>query len=146
MKTTDPTDCPYYLVSRVTLVMTSAFKKAFAAAGVGIVRPAYLGVLWCLWNEEGIKTIDLGRCAGLEPSTMTGLLDRMERDGFVIRSPDPDDGRVQVIHLTENGRKMQKTVKRMVDETLALMLQGISNEDIESTKKVLRRVLDNAHA
>jgi len=146
MKTTDPTDCPYYLVSRVTLVMTSAFKKAFAAAGVGIVRPAYLGVLWCLWNEEGVKTIDLGRCAGLEPSTMTGLLDRMERDGFVIRSPDPDDRRVQVIHLTESGRKMQRTVKRMVDETLALMLQGISDEDIESTKKVLRRVLENAHA
>jgi len=144
MKLTDPTDCPYYLVSRVTLVLTSAFKKAFSAAGVGIVRPAYLGVLWCLWQEEGVKTVDLGRRAGLEPSTMTGLLDRMERDGFVIRAPDPADRRAQVIHLTENGRKIRETAMRMVDETLALMFQGISDDDVALTKEVLRKVLVNA--
>jgi DNA-binding MarR family transcriptional regulator len=144
MKEFDPLDCPFYLISRATLVLTASFKKAFAAAGVGIVRPAYLGVLWCLWKEEGLKTIDLGRCAGLEPSTMTGLLDRMERDGFVRRSSDPGDRRVQVIHLTENGRKIQETVVRMVDETLALMFQGISDEDIARTNEVLRKVLANA--
>jgi DNA-binding MarR family transcriptional regulator len=125
--------------------MNSAFKKAFTAAGVGVVRPAYVGVLWCLWNQDGVKTAELARSAGLEPSTMTGLLDRMERDGFVTRADDPSDRRVQVIRLTESGRKIRETVRRMVDQTLALMFHGVSEEDIDKTKAVLRKVLENAH-
>ena len=140
-----PTDCPYYLMSRATLVMTSAFKKAFAAAGVRNVRPSYLGVLWCLWREEGVKTVDLGRCAGLEPSTMTGLLDRMERDGFVARSSHAEDRRVQIIQLTDTGRTIRETVMRMVNETLGILFEGISKEDIDRTNDVLRKVLANAH-
>jgi MarR family transcriptional regulator, organic hydroperoxide resistance regulator len=139
----DPKECPFYLVSRATLLMASAFKKAFLAAGIGSVRPAYLGVLWCLWNEDGVKTVDLGRAAGLEPSTMTGLLDRMERDGFVVRSADPADRRVQVIRITENGRNVRETAMRMVDETLALLFQNVSEDDLAKTKTVLRKVLEN---
>jgi len=141
----DPKECPFYLISRAALVMNSAFKKAFAAAGLGAVRPAYLGVLWCLWNQDGVKTIELARLAGLEPSTMTGLLDRMERDGFVTRQDDPGDRRVQVICLTESGRQIRETTMRMVDQTLSLMFEGVIDEDLEKTNAVLRRVLDNAH-
>jgi len=145
MELIDPKDCPYYLVSRATLVMTSAFKRAFAAEGIGFVKPAYLGVLWCLWREEGVKTVDLGRSAGLEPSTMTGLLDRMERDSLVMRSPHPDDRRIQVIHLTGKGRDIRETVMRMVDETLVPMFNGIQKQELECTSDVLRKILANAH-
>lgn len=140
----DPRDCPYYLVTRVGLVMTAAFKKCFLAAGVGHVKPAYLGVLWCLWREEGAKMIDLARCAGLEPSTLTGLLDRMERDGYVKREADPNDRRVYQIFLTEEGKKIRDIVLRMVDETLALLFAGIEEKELDQFKTVLLRVLANA--
>ena len=96
----DPEECPYYLITRVSLGATAAMKRGFAEAGIGFVRPAYLGSLMSLWREDGLKVIDLGRRAGLEPSTMTGLLDRMERDGLVERRPDPADRRVLKIFLT----------------------------------------------
>jgi DNA-binding MarR family transcriptional regulator len=140
----EPTDCPYYLVSRATLVLTSVFRKAFIAAGVGNVRPAYLGVLWCLWKKDGIKTIELSRGAGLEPSTMTGLLDRMERDGFVTRSPDPSDRRALTIHLTPHGKAIRGTVVKMVAETLDALFQGIPETDLARTNDVLRHLLANA--
>lgn len=145
MRYEDPTECPYYLVSRVSLLMTSAFKKAFMAAGVGRIKPAYLGVLWCLWKEEGVKMIELGRCAGLEPSTMTGLLDRMERDGLVVRKPDPDDRRAYSVHLTDFGKDVKETVVRLVDETLSVMFMGIPDEEVERANTVLRNILSNAH-
>lgn len=144
MKIENPTDCPYYLITRVALQMTSAFKRSFIAAGVGNVKPAYLGVLWCLWREEGVKVVELGRCSGLEPSTMTGLLDRMERDGLVFRKADPDDRRAFTVHLTESGRKVQKTVARMINETLQSMLEGIPENEIDRLKEVLVRILSNA--
>ena len=76
-----PPDCPYYLISRSMLAVTSLLKKGFANEGINTIKPAYLSVLLSLWNEDGLKGNELGRRAGLEPSTMTGLLDRMERDG-----------------------------------------------------------------
>ncbi len=137
-------ECPYYLVSRASLLMTSTLKKTFAAAGIKDVRPAYLVVLWCLWQEDERKMIELARCAGLEPSTMTGLLDRMERDGFVLRRPDPKDRRAMLICLTDKGSDARETAIRLLDETLSILFAGISEEEIDTTSEVLRRIITNA--
>lgn len=140
----EPTDCPYYLVSRSTLVVTAALRRALDAAEVEAVRPAYLGVLLCLWREDGLKVVELGRRAGLEPSTMTGLLDRMERDGLVVRTDDPHDRRALCIRLTEQGRMVQEPVTEVLDRTLAEMFAGVSEAEVEDLKRTLRQVLVNA--
>ena len=141
---TNPIDCPYYLISRVTLVVTSALKKGFSETGVAPIKPAYLGVLLTLWREDGLKVIDLGRKAGLEPSTMTGLLDRMERDALLYREADPSDRRAQRIYLTATGRETEVPVLTVVDEVLAEVFKGIDEKEIGNTKNVLQRVLTNA--
>ncbi len=139
----DPGECPYYLITRVSLGATAAMKRGFAEAGIGFVRPAYLGSLMSLWREDGLRVIDLGRRAGLEPSTMTGLLDRMERDGLVERRPDPADRRVLKIFLTETGARIRQTVIGIVDGTLLRVLSGVGRGEIDTLKELLRKVLVN---
>ncbi len=144
MEPVNPTDCPYYLISRSTLLVTAELKREFASAGVEQVKPAYLGVLLCLWREDGIKMIELGQGAGLEPSTMTGLLDRMERDGLVHRENDPADRRAIRIFLTDEGRYVRKPVLRVVEQTLDKVFMGISPEALDQMKNTLTRILDNS--
>ncbi len=138
-----PTDCPYYLISRVTLQAASALKRGLAEAGVGQVKPAYLGVLLGLWYEDGLKVVELSRRAGLEPSTMTGLLDRMERDELIIRKSDPSDRRALLIQLTEKGHELEKPVHDAVERVLGGVFSGISEEDLSRTMNLLRKVLTN---
>ncbi len=138
-------ECPYYLISRVSLVVSSALKKNFAVSGIKHVKPAYLCVLMSLWQEDGLKVIDLAKQAGLEPSTMTGLLDRMERDKLVSRTPDQNDRRVFRIYLTKTGSYIRSPVLKVIDNVLAEVFSGISDDDILHTKKLLRQVLANAH-
>jgi DNA-binding MarR family transcriptional regulator len=138
-----PPDCPYYLISRATLAVTSLLKKGFSKKGVNTIKPAYLGVLLSLWNEDGLKANELGKRAGLEPSTMTGLLDRMERDGLVKRKPDPNDRRAHRIHLTKEGVDAEVSATKVVSDTLEKVFSTISEKDIETTKNVLRTVLLN---
>ena len=138
-------ECPYYLISRVSLVMTAALKKEFAFSGIEQVKPAYLCVLMSLWQEDGLKVIELGKKAGLEPSTMTGLLDRMERNQLVARTTDPNDRRVLRIHLTQTGRQVRDPVLKAVDRVLTKVFAGIAEDDILQTKNILRHVLANAH-
>jgi DNA-binding MarR family transcriptional regulator len=139
----DPKDCPYYLISRSTLAVTAELKQEFAAAGLDGVRPAYLGVLMSLWREDGLSAVELARRAGLEPSTMTGLLDRMERDKLLMRQAHPEDRRAQCIYLTETGRSVRKPTLAAVDRTLARVLQGVPAADLTRIKDTLRRILAN---
>ncbi|MCP3953937.1 MAG: MarR family transcriptional regulator [Desulfobacterales bacterium] len=143
MRFTELTDCPYYLISRVALQVTSVLKKGFTAAGVREVRPAYLGVLMSLWQADGIKVVALGRKAGLEPSTMTGLIDRMERDGLVVRRVVPEDRRAQQIWLTTLGRDLKAPVEAVIEEVMANVFADIAQSELEQTKKLLRQVLGN---
>jgi len=121
-----------------------SMKKALARAKVKNIRPAYLGVLMSLWKEDGLKVVDLGKKAGLEPSTMTGLLDRMERDGLLRRAADPKDRRALRIYLTEKALDSQESVMKVVNKVLDKMFENISDEDIETTTNVLMKVLENS--
>lgn len=138
----DPVDCTYYLVSRVTLLMTTRFKRRLAEAGYKQVKPAYLWALLSLWRTDGLRVVELARNASLETSTMTGLLDRMERDGLVVRTPDADDRRTLRIYLTHEGRKLQKPVNELAQATLEEFLMGIPEEEVSLVNDVLRRILD----
>ena len=138
-----PPDCPYYLISRASLSATSVLKKGLIRTGASNIKPAYLGVLLSLWSEDNLKASELGRRAGLEPSSMTGLLDRMERDGLLERTPDPMDRRASRICLTKSGIESEKGSMEAVNVLLDKVFADISEKDIETTKSVLRKVLAN---
>ena len=158
MKYLAPTECPFYLITKSSLAVTAIMKKILARNGLSEIKPAYLGVLMCLWTDEGIdemlgkfgsidgmRLIELGRCAGLEPSTMTGLIDRMERDGLVHRSNDPHDRRAQQATLTKKGIQVRTNVLAAMDEMFREAFTGIDPEKLETVKDVLRKILANAN-
>ncbi len=141
MKWIDPLECPYYLVSRVALCMTTRFKRRLVEAGFTQVKPAYLWALMSLWRADGLKVVELAREAALETSTMTGLLDRMERDALVVRTADPDDRRTLRIYLTDEGKRIRRPVIELAQSMMDELLMGIPPEEVSVVSGVLRRVL-----
>lgn len=137
--------CPYYLVSRISLVVTSVLKKRLKAAGVAHVKPAYLWALMNLWEEDGLKVVELGKRSGLETSSMTGLIDRMERDGLVERVPDPSDRRVLRIILTDEGNRIKIPVVTVVERLISELFQGASEDEVARATALLQRVLERAN-
>ncbi|MFH2009768.1 MAG: MarR family transcriptional regulator [bacterium] len=146
MTTESLPDCLYYLVTRASLVATTLLKKGLATANVEHVKPGYLGLLMALWQQDGLQAAEAARLAGLEPSTTTGLLDRLERLGMVERRTDPGDRRAVRIHLTQEGRRLEPAVRAVVDAALARAAEGIAPKDLETTRCVLRKFLLNAAA
>lgn len=140
-----PPQCPYYLITRASLSTTSLLKKALAKAGISNIKPAYLAVLIPLWNENNLKANELGRRAGLEPSTMTGLLDRMENAGLLKRAPDPLDRRASKIGLTKLGIKAEKISETVVENLFDRAFANIQTKDIKTAKNVLRKIIDNCN-
>ena len=92
-----------------------------------------------------MKVVKLSKKAGLEPSTMTGLLDRMQRDELVERITDLTDRRVLRVHLTKSGRQVRDPVLKAVERVISEIFAGIPQESISQTKDLLRHVLANAN-
>jgi len=61
-------------------------------------------------GNDGTTLIDLSRHLLVTAGNVTGMIDRMERDGLVERSPDATDRRVTRVHLTEKGNQLAQTV------------------------------------
>lgn len=87
---------------------------------------------------------DIGRTPGflaneldLENSSMTGLLDRLEKKGLILRKPNPNDRRGILIFLTPEGIRARDTIKSLVEELDSKLRAELSQEEI----KVFRRVI-----
>ena len=80
-------------------------------------------MLHALWEQEGLTHGELAARLHVQPATVTKMIQRMERTGFVECKPDAQDQRVSRVYLTDAGRAIQTEVKQvwrtMEDETFA---------------------------
>ena len=88
----------------------------------------------------------LSRLLSIAPATAVRLIDRMERDGWVTRQADRNDGRVKLIVPTEKAAGVWEEVSRSGRATLDQAYRGIHLAEIETVKRVLERVRRNLGA
>ncbi|MGE5582392.1 MAG: MarR family winged helix-turn-helix transcriptional regulator [Bacillota bacterium] len=72
----------------------------------------------------------------LESSSMTGLLDRLERKGLIERRRDPGDRRGVKIFLTPSGVAARETIKSLVEEIDRKVQEALSPEDIKTYRRI----------
>lgn len=79
----------------------------------------------------------------VEPSSIVRLVDRMERDGWIVRKPSPSDRRVKLLELTEQVEPIWTKVVAAGINTRERAIRGIPPENIENLKETLSLIYDN---
>ena len=79
----------------------------------------------------------------VKPSTVNGILDRMEEKGLVERSVSGTDARQRVIALTPAGEEREAQAKKSFLEAEALIARGLTEEETETLRSLLERVIHN---
>ncbi|MBI3964542.1 MAG: MarR family transcriptional regulator [Chloroflexi bacterium] len=88
-------------------------------------------------REAGAMACDLVDCVHVEPATMTRLLQGLEHQGLVRRSPHPKDGRASLVHLTDRGRELEATVRELTSQLDRELVAGLSPADLGEFRRVL---------
>ena len=88
-----------------TRLITQAYTPILTT--LGITYPQYL-VLMVLWEKDNQPVCDIAHRLFLETNTVTPLLQRMEKQGIVIRKKGEQDKRQQIVSLTEKGKAMEE--------------------------------------
>ena len=124
-------------LGRVTNKIARRLTRQLAAYNL---TPAQFDVLVQLQRSPSLVQQELADRLFVTKGNIVGLLNRMERDGFVRRQPHPEDGRAHLVCLTERGRQLADQVvpehEALIDECLSVL----SPEDRHSLHAVLRRL------
>jgi DNA-binding MarR family transcriptional regulator len=112
-----------------------------ASATSGLPAPQ-ASVLARLEKDGPSSASVLAGAERMRPQSMAAIVKALEAQGLIVRAPDPEDGRRQVITLTEPGRRVARGAKATRDEWLADALDERYTEDERAAIAEALRLLD----
>jgi homoprotocatechuate degradation regulator HpaR len=92
-------------------------------------------------GQEGVDAGCIAREGRILPSTLTGVLTRLERDGRVTRRRSASDGRFMLVLLTDEGQQLVGVVTEVLREEYARIEQQLGAEDLQQLFALLDKVI-----
>jgi DNA-binding MarR family transcriptional regulator len=115
----------------------SLFKKPLEKFGL---TPKQFSLLAFLWKQDGLSQIELSEKCQIDRTTIGGLLDRLEKLGYVSRHPHPDDRRAYLIRLTDSGKSLEKELLGIARQVTDIFGAKLSKEEILTLRDLLRKL------
>lgn len=114
--------------------------QAMERMNIGVGQVPILGLL----GENGTMTQrQIAEEIRVTPATICGTMKRMEKAGLIRREPNANDGRVNCISLTDEGRARMTEAKAAIDQSHSEMLAGFSQEELQMMYGFVKRMGEN---
>lgn len=126
-----------YLVFTAQQKLRTYLKNAMSEAGVTIT-PAQSAILFLLKKKNGQTMSGLSSVLSLDNSTLTGLVDRLERAGFVQRNAGTADRRASHVFITDSGGEEIERARIVIRRVNDRIREDFTDGEMEAFKKVLR--------
>ncbi|HEX6274262.1 MAG TPA: MarR family transcriptional regulator [Polyangiaceae bacterium] len=108
---------------------------------LGVTGPQRL-VLRLVDHYDRLSPGDLAKLMHVHPSSLTGVLRRLERARLVSRRPDPKDGRRAILTLTAKGRAINAKRSGTVEASVRRTLEASPPSRVDAALELLRRLAD----
>lgn len=131
-----------FLTITANRLMSAYFRKQAAELGLDLTAEQW-GVLVQLWNRSGIAQDEVAHIVCVDKSSLSRVLDVMERKGLVERKRDPADARRKTVYATEAAESLKAVCRKAADKSMEKVLRGINQQDHDICLAVLRKVKEN---
>ncbi len=131
-----------YKIRNVSLLLVNKINHNFIKEGFDITAEQ-LKMLVVLWNEDGKTQNELGESVGKFKTSVTKLVDGLEKRKLIQRAPHPTDRRSNMIYLTQLGKNIKKQLIPIIERTLEEAHKNISNEKLIAFHEVLNQIEEN---
>lgn len=130
-------NCINYLL---TVSQHEVFQKFFSRLSPYGITPGQYGILNCLWENGPTTPKEIARALRLENSTISGALDRMQRQGLISRVLDPNNRRSIQVIATPQAEALKEDVLREVETLNSEILKDFTSEEKETLMKCLYHI------
>lgn len=131
-----------YMTITTNRLMGVFFRRMLVAAGLDLTGEQW-GLLAQLWNNGPMGQDELAHAVCVEKSSLSRVLDHLERRGLVVRRRDSRDGRRNVLTTTPKADAMRESARAVALACQRAAARGISEKDLNTALEVLKKVKVN---
>jgi len=131
-----------FLLAKAHQCLYGRFRDRLAPHGV---TPQQFALLAFLWQQDGLSQTDLCEKTDIDRTTLSGLIDRLEKQGRVTRQAHPSDRRACLVTLTDAGRSLEPVLTPLAKELRQQLHAGLGEEDYAQLCRLLKRVREMSH-
>jgi DNA-binding MarR family transcriptional regulator len=134
--------------ARVNLLATRIIGRLLREAGIKEISPEQARILNILWRVDitGVGPISIGilaRETQLSKPTLTIMLNRLEKNGYIIRFPSETDRRAVLIKRTGKDKHLEEVYDQIAHMMSGIFYKGFTPREIEQFENCLERILNN---
>ena len=132
-----------FLISQIKQISGRIFEKILSEKNIEEFNGAQGRILYVLWQEDSIAIKELSNKTGLALTTLTSMLDRMEKIELIKRTFDKTDRRKILIILTEKAISLKDVYYEVSEKMSEIFYNKFSKEEINQFEDYLDRILIN---
>jgi len=141
-------DIPSYLsgiiFTRATRILRANVSNALSAHNLTPTKWSFLGTV--MQAPDGIRLVSVAKQLGSKAPQITAIAQELADRGFVQRLPHHSDGRAKLLIMTPQGKQFVQAVEKDVEQQLVRLLDGLTDADLLTYKKVLETIIRNGTA
>jgi MarR family transcriptional regulator, transcriptional regulator for hemolysin len=142
MRKYDYQDSIGFIVKSTAKAFESAFDQQLRRkANITVAQSRVIGTLALV--KDGMTQREIASTIGIEAPTIVPIIDKLEEQGTVIRRPDHNDRRNNMIFLTGKSEAKWELIIECALELEKASHQGLSEEELKITKRTLRKIAQN---
>jgi len=131
---TRPSKYLCYKLSRVMRKVHRYYESNLSQYGI---TPSQFYVLSAVWEKDGVKFKDLAKSLDMDGSTLTSILDRMERLDLVERRNDPEDRRSLLVFLKEKAKQKSAEITFLAEKLDQEIKERFPDKEFATFERVL---------
>ncbi|MHA1474036.1 MAG: MarR family winged helix-turn-helix transcriptional regulator [Promethearchaeota archaeon] len=131
-----------FFISKIHQISGRIFTKKLKEYKIEI-NPAQGRILFVLWEKDGISIQELAQKTSLGKSTLTSMLNRLEKAEYIQLKRSSKDDRKKIITLTEKDKQLHEKYEELSKEMNQLFYNGFSNKEIDIFEQFLQKALQN---
>lgn len=129
---------PLYLMRRLQQFAVTVFLEETDGHDI---TPVQFGALVSVLACPGIDQITLSQTIGFDRNTLSGVLERLELKGLIVREPSPADRRAKVLYLTAAGDALYATLFEATERSNERMLHGLDDAERDAFVTLMERIV-----
>lgn len=130
------------LIGQVHRLSTKKFVQNSHNSGIDISMDQWL-VLGPIWENEGISQKEISEYCLKDKTSVTKIIDILEKKNLVVRVPDQLDHRIKRVVLSNKGKKLFLEVIPVMELTRNQLREGITEKEVELLRSVLSKIYKN---
>lgn len=132
-----------FLVTKIKQLGDRIFERILAEKNIDAFNGAQGRILYVLWQEDGVPIKIISEKSGLVITSLTTMLERMEKNGLISRKTDEADKRKTLLFLTDKAKELKEAYDSVSNEMGNIYYRDFTDKEILQFEEYLNRIRVN---